>query len=350
MAATLTKPVLIFLLIATILLAAGMGAMHISPLQVIAILADTVGIHLPVTYNEGMANVLLQIRLPRVCMGVLVGAGLSAAGASLQGLFRNPLADARLIGVSSGASLFAVLVIAVLSSMPALATHTLARYYLLNAATFTGACVASVVVFRLSKAGNKTMTTTMLLAGLGINALCDSFIGLITYTANNEELRNITFWLLGSLGGANWGMVVSILPFILLPLLLLPGLSKSLNIFSLGEAEAIHLGVNVKRMKTTVIILATLSVGACVAVSGIISFVGLIVPHILRSISGSNHRTLLPNSALLGATLLTLADTFSRTIIAPAELPIGIVTALIGTPLFIALLLKQKKLIKSQAL
>jgi iron complex transport system permease protein len=346
---SITRLLLILLLLASIILAAGMGAMSIPPMQVIAILTNAIGIHLPVHYNEGMANVLLQIRLPRICLGLLVGSGLSVAGAALQGLFRNPLADARLMGISSGASLFAVLVIAVVSSMPALASHTLAKYYLLNVATFSGACITSLIVFRLSKTGNATSTTTLLLAGLGINALCDAGIGLITYTANNEELRNITFWLLGSLGGANWGMVGSLLPFIALPLLLLPQLSKGLNAFSLGEAEAAHLGVNVKRLKTQLIILATLSVGACVAVAGIIVFVGLIVPHILRSITGSDHRSLLPNSALLGAALLTLADTLSRTMIAPAELPIGILTALIGTPLFIMLLLKQKKTIKNRA-
>lgn len=346
---SLTTTTLILLLITSVLFASGMGAMHIPPMQVISIICNSIGIHLPVDYNEGMAGVLIQIRLPRVCLGVLIGAGLAAAGASLQGLFRNPLADARLIGVSSGASLFAVVTIVAISGIPALAGNHLAKYYLLNAATFTGACLASVVVFRISKAGNKTMTTTMLLAGLGINALCESIIGLITSTANNEELRNITFWLLGSLGGASWGMVLSLLPFILVPICLLPQLSKSLNAFSLGEAEAMHLGINVKRLKTTIIVLATLSVGASVAAAGIIGFVGLIVPHILRGISGSDHRSLLPNSALLGASLLTLADTFSRTIIAPAELPIGIVTALLGTPLFIALLLKQKKAIKSWA-
>lgn len=347
---SLTTTALVLLLIASTLFASGMGAMHISPMQVISIVCNSTGIHLPVEYNEGMANVLLQIRLPRVCLGLLIGAGLAASGASLQGLFRNPLADARLIGVSSGASLFAVLVIVMLSGIPSLAGNHLAKYYLLNIATFTGACMASTLVYRLSKAGDHTITTTMLLAGLGISALCEAFIGLITSTANNEELRNITFWLLGSLGGANWGMVSSLLPFILIPLCLLPQLAKSLNAYSLGEAEAMHLGIHVKRLKTIIIVLATLSVGAAVAAAGIIGFVGLIVPHILRGISGSDHRSLLPNSALLGASLLTLADTFSRTIIAPAELPIGIVTALLGTPLFIALLLKQKKAIKTGAL
>ncbi|BAV05063.1 hemin ABC transporter, permease protein [Filimonas lacunae] len=318
-------------------------------MQVIAIIADALGIHLPIPFNEGMANVLLQIRLPRVCLGVLIGAGLATAGASLQGLFRNPLADARLIGVSSGASLFAVLVIAVLPAIPALANHTISKHYLLNAATFTGACSASILVFRISRSGSKTLTTTMLLAGMGISTLCEAFIGLIISTANNEELRNITFWTLGSLGGANWNVVLSLTPFILLPLILLPRTSKSLNAYSLGEAEAMHMGINVRRLKNTVLILSTLSVGACVSVAGIIGFVGLIVPHILRGISGSDHRSLLPNSALLGATLLTLADTLSRTVIAPAEMPIGIITALLGTPLFIALLLKQKKVIKNWA-
>lgn len=335
---------LIILLLAAVVTASGIGAMSIAPGQVVAILLDKCGIHLPVAYDEGMANVLLQIRLPRVVMAVLIGAGLAVAGASLQGLFRNPMADPALIGISWGASLTAVAVIVLISSQPYLHIDALIpRYYLLNVATFAGACLTSLLVFRLSKIGGRSSIITLLLAGLAIGTLCRALTDLATYVANDEELRTATFWTMGSLGGASWTSVISLLPFIMIPLILLPVLGKSLNAYALGENEAAYLGINVKKLKNTVIILATLSVGASVAVAGIIGFVGLIVPHMLRSIAGSDHRTLLPNCALLGASLLTIADVVSRTIIAPAELPIGIVTAILGTPVFIALLLKQKK-------
>ena len=345
-----TRFILIIALMLSVLIACGIGAMHIPVLRVVTILLDGIHIHLPVTYSEAEANVLWQIRLPRVCMGVMVGGGLAMAGASIQGLFRNPLADPGLVGISAGAALFAVLCIVVLSAIPALSgVSFIPPYYLMNIATFMGAGVSGIAVFRLARTGGKTMIATLLLAGLGINALCNALTGLITYTANNDQLRSVTFWTMGSLGGATWATVSALLPFIIVPVLWLPRLAKSLNAFALGEAEATHLGIHVRRLKTLVMLLATLLVGACVAVSGIIGFVGLIVPHILRSISGSDHRSLLPNSLLLGATLLTLSDVISRTLIAPAELPLGIVTAVIGTPLFIGMLIKQKKQLSSWA-
>lgn len=344
---TLTlRTLLVGALLASVVLAAGTGPVQLSPLQVMAVLLDKAGIHLPVSYSEGMANVLWQIRLPRVCLAVLAGAGLAVAGASMQGIFRNPLVEPGMIGVSAGASLAAVLTIVVLSSFQLAQTGFLG-YYLLNMVTFAGAAITALVVFRLSRSGGKTITATLLLAGVAINALCGAFTGLVTSMATDAQLRNATFWTLGSLGGATWKMVFSLLPFVALPVLALPALSKSLNAWSLGEAEAGYLGVDVRKLKTRVVVLTTLCVGSCVAVAGIIGFIGLIVPHILRSISGNDHRALLPNSALLGATLLTLADICSRTIVAPAELPIGIVTAMIGTPLFLLLLMKQKKQIHS---
>jgi iron complex transport system permease protein len=199
----------------------------------------------------------------------------------------------------------------------------------------------------LAKVGGKTSIITLLLAGLALNALCRALTDLVTTVANDEQLRTATFWSMGSLGGASWTSVTALIPFILLPLLVLPVLGKSLNAFALGENEAAYLGINVKRLKLWVLVMATLAVGASVAVAGIIGFIGLIVPHMLRSISGSDHRRLLPNCALLGAALLTLADVISRTLIAPAELPIGIVTAIMGTPVFIALLLKQKRQLRN---
>ncbi len=314
--------------------------MTISPLQVIAILSAKLGILLPVSYTEGMANVLWQIRLPRVLLGLLVGSGLAMAGAALQGLFRNPLTDPGLTGISSGASLGAV---GVIVGAAALGSRGGPGYYGLNAASFAGACLSSIFVFRLSRVGGRTMVATLLLAGLAMNAICNALTGLVTYTATNDQLRSFTFWMMGSLGGASWNMLGGLLPFIFLPLLLLPRSARGLNAWSLGEAEALHTGIDTRWLKTRIILLSTLAVGAAVAVSGVIGFVGLIVPHILRSLSGSDHRGLLIDSALLGATLLTLADLLCRTLIAPAELPIGIVTAIIGGPLFMGLLYRQKQ-------
>lgn len=325
------------------ILAAGIGAMPLSPLEVVCILLDKVGLPTGVPYSEGMASVLLIIRLPRVVMGMLVGAGLAVSGAALQGLFRNPLADPGLIGISAGASLAAVLFIVTVSGTLVATSGMLIQHYLLNVVTFLGACLTSWVVFRLSRTGARTLVTTLLLAGIAINALSGALTGLVTYTADNEQLRSITFWMLGSLGAASWSNVAALSLFILIPLAGLPRVARSLNAFALGEAEAGYLGVNVRRLKVRVVVLATLAVGACVAVSGLIGFVGLIVPHMLRTASGNDHRHLLVGSALLGAILLTLSDIISRTLIAPAELPIGIVTAILGTPLFIGLLMKQKK-------
>lgn len=334
---------LLLLLLVVMVLAAGVGAMKIPVPEVLRILAYKAGIPVHPLPDVAMMNVFWELRLPRVLMAVMIGGGLAIAGASLQGLFRNPLADPMLIGISSGASLAAVLVIVLYSFLPSFLLNWLPRYYLLNVVTFAGACACSLLVFRLSTTGNRTAVASLLLAGLAITALCNAFIGLITYTANDEELRNITFWSLGSLGGASWRITGALAPFIILPVIVLPVLSKSLNAYSLGETEAHYLGVNVRRLKIGILGLSTLAVGAAVASAGMIGFVGLVVPHILRSVTGTDHRQLLFNSAVLGAVLLTLADTVGRTIIAPAELPIGIVTALIGTPVFITLLLKQRK-------
>lgn len=334
---------LIATLLVTIVLAAGFGAMQIPALEVLRIIALKLGVYLDKAPDSAMVNVFWELRLPRVLMAVLIGSGLAVAGASLQGLFRNPLADPMLIGISSGASLAAVLVIVLYAAIPVSFSQHIPKYYLLNFVTFAGACGCSFLVFRLSTTGNRTAVASLLLAGLAITALCNAFIGLITYAANDEELRSITFWNLGSLGGASWSVIAALAPFILLPVILLPILSKSLNAYSLGETEAHYLGVDVRLLKMGVLLLSTLAVGAAVATAGMIGFVGLVVPHILRTITGTDHRQLLFNSAVLGAILLTLADTIGRTIIAPAELPIGIVTAMIGTPVFITLLLKQKK-------
>lgn len=338
---------LFLLLLLFILLSAGNGALYISPMQVFSIILHKINIDGIVPFEEGQYNVFWVIRFPRVVLGLLIGAALAISGAALQGLFRNPLADPGLIGISSGASLSAVLMIVFLSALSATPYYQYIEgvfsYYTLNIVTFTGSCITSVIVFRLSRSNGKTMVTNMLLAGIAINALCAALTGLIIYHATDAELRNITFWSLGSLGGASWNTVIAIMPFIIIPVIWLPRLSKPLNALSLGEREAAYLGIPVDRLKIQVIVLSTLAVGASVAVAGIIGFIGLVVPHILRMMGGFNQRYILIGSSLAGALLLTGSDLLARVLVAPAELPIGIITALIGTPVFVWILLRHKK-------
>lgn len=335
------------LLLLVIILATGTGALHISPLQVIAILLQKAGIRLPADCPEHLTAVLWTIRLPRVLLAVLIGGGLGIAGASLQGLFRNPLADPALIGVSSGASLTAALLIVLETKLYAvlqdMQVNGLLQSYARHLLTFLGAILTVLLVFRLSVRGGRTIVSVMLLSGIAINALCGAFTGLMTYLADNEQLRNITFWTLGSLGAASWQTVWGVLPFMLIPALMLPRLSQALNVFALGEREAMHSGVKVDKLKTQLIIYATMAVASGVAVAGVIGFIGLVVPHIIRQITGPDHRVLIPGAALGGAILLTLADLISRTILAPAELPVGIITAIAGAPVFIWLILKEKR-------
>lgn len=327
--------ILVPILIATIIFSIGIGAVEISPLQVISILFSKIGFEPFTSYNEQQEIVLTAIRLPRVILGVLVGAALAVAGASMQGLFRNPLADPGLLGVSSGASLFV--------AMAVVMEVTVFGIYTLPIAAFIGSMLTITVIFSLAQQDRKTNISTMLLAGIAINALCGSGTGLFTYLSTDEQLRTITFWQLGSLGGANWQSIITALPFILFCLIGMPFMANSLNALLLGENNARHLGVPVEIIKWIVIALVAFGVGASVAVSGMIGFVGLVVPHLIRLWLGPNHKTLLIGSALLGSILLVLADLISRTIISPVELPIGIVTSLTGAPFFLFLLLKNKK-------
>jgi len=335
--------VLSILLIVVILLATGTGAMHISPMQVSAILLEKVGIHLPVSYEENMQGVLWVIRLPRVVLAVLIGAGLGVAGASLQGLFRNPLADPGLIGISSGASMAAVVMIIIQHALPVFQAVPALNFYALNIAAFAGAILTTLFIFRISRSGGQATISTMLLAGIAVRALCESVTGLMTYVANNEQLRSITFWSLGSLGGASWQTVTGIAPFIIIPLIMLPRFAPALNLLALGEREAMHSGVKVPQLKMLLVIFATMAVASGVAVAGIIGFIGLIVPHIVRQFTGPDYRILIPGSALSGAVLLSVADLLCRTTVAPAELPVGIITAVIGAPFFLWLIIKEKR-------
>ncbi len=332
---------LVLLLCGSAVLSVGVGAVAITPAELWAIVARKLGWVSEVPFRDEQEIIFWFIRLPRICLGMLVGAGLAVAGALLQGLFRNPLADPMLIGISSGAMLAAVLTIVFNISLGVFGGY-LASYTLALAA-FAGSCITTIVVYRISGADGEFKISTMLLVGIAINAFVMAMTGLITSLADDQQLRDLTFWNLGSLGGATWINVVTLLPFVLVTVLYAAKLSKSLNLLALGENQALYLGVNISRLKKSCIVLATLAVGACVAMAGNIGFIALIIPHIIRKAFGPDHRIVLPGAAIGGATIMTLADAIARTLVAPSELPLGVITALMGAPVFIYILLSEHR-------
>lgn len=288
--------------------------------------------------------IVYDIRLPRVVLGILIGAGLAVSGAVMQGLFRNPLADPGLVGVSSGAGLGAISII-VLGSTILGPFVSLLGIYALPLAAFSGGLATTLILYRVATRHGRTSIATMLLAGIALGAMAGAFSGVLVYLADDRQLRDLTFWGLGSLAGATWTKIAAAGPIILLALFAAPFMARALNALALGEATANHLGVPVQRFKNIAIVTVAASTGASVAVSGGIGFVGIVVPHLLRLLIGPDHRYLLPASALLGASLLLLADAVSRTIVAPAELPIGIITAAVGAPFFLWILLRRRGVI-----
>lgn len=285
--------------------------------------------------------VLMDIRLPRVLMGAMVGAALAVSGAVMQGLFRNPLADPGLIGVGAGASLAAICAIVLGAALPA-GVAALFGWYLVPLAAFAGGWATTLLLYRIATRRGRTSVATMLLAGIALAAIMGAVSGLLIFRATDAELRDLTFWGLGSLAGANWPKLLAGAPIMALALVAAPMLARGLNALALGEAAAGHVGIRVQRVKNLAILTVAGATGAAVAVSGGIGFVGIVVPHLLRLASGPDHRWLLVNSALLGAIMLLGADMVSRTVVAPAELPIGIVTAIMGGPFFLWILLRNR--------
>ena len=282
--------------------------------------------------------ILSQIRMPRTLLGLAVGMVLALCGVAMQGLFRNPLADPGLVGVSSGAALGAAV-----ASVGGAAFGGLPEAfapYLLSACAFVGGLLVTALVYRLGRRDGQTNVATMLLAGIALTALAGAAIGLFTYLADDATLRTLTFWNLGSLNGASYARLWPLLLATLAVALWLPRRARALNALLLGESEARHLGFDVERLKRELVFCTALGVGAAVAAAGLIGFIGLVVPHLMRLLVGPDHRLLLPASALAGASLLLLADLVARLALAPAELPIGIVTALIGAPFFLYLLVR----------
>ena len=310
------------------------GAYAISPAQLWNVLRDMVG---------GSDNptpehlVFVNIRLPRLLLGVAAGAGLGLAGALMQGLFRNPLADPGLIGVSSGAALAAASFIVMGNLWFPDLPRALGSWTLVSMA-FMGGLVVTFLIYALAQSQGGTRMGLMLLAGIAVNALAGAGLGYLSFLATDEQLRNLQFWLLGSLGGARWSAVVLVGAVVTLACGAGLTLARPLNAIALGEAQAVLLGVDVERTKRWAIWVCALAVGAVTATTGMIGFVGLIAPHWVRMVAGPDHRIVLPGSALLGAALVLAADAVARTAVKPAELPLGVLTAFIGVPMFLFML------------
>ncbi|HRI49292.1 MAG TPA: iron ABC transporter permease [Pseudomonadota bacterium] len=327
-------PALLIGLLATAVLCASLGALRIPLLCFFASrLPDSLAVTCP---DPALLGAILMLRLPRVVLGLAVGAGLGLAGAVLQGLFRNPLVDPGLVGVASGSALAA-------SAAMVLGGSAWNTPPVLTAASFLGGLAAAASVQGLSRAGGRTIILSLLLAGVAINAITGALLGLLSYLATDSQLRNLAFWSLGSLGGATWPRALWALSLTALGGVSLLRLARPLNLLLLGEAEAEHLGVPVEAVKLRALLLCVLLVASSVALCGVIGFVGLVVPHLVRLLGGPNHRVVLPGSAILGAGLLLWADLLSRLAVAPAELPIGIVTASLGGPFFLGLLLRERQ-------
>lgn len=286
--------------------------------------------------------VIWDVRAARIIMAIFIGSMLAVSGTSLQGLFKNPLATGEAIGLTSGATLLAAVAI-VLGGYFKQYLPEMVQFSLTGFSAFIGALLAMMLVYRISTSAGKTNVVMMLLSGVAITSIGFSVTGFLIYLSKDEQLRDLTFWNMGSLAAATWtknivlAVVMVVSYFVLLPK------GKALNAMMLGERDAQHLGINVEKLKKQIVIIASLMVGTCVAFSGTIGFVGLIVPYILRLLFKSDYTFILPLSAVLGSILLLIADTISRSIVAPSELPIGILTSLIGGPIFIAILIKFKK-------
>ncbi|CPR19431.1 iron ABC transporter permease [Brenneria goodwinii] len=286
--------------------------------------------------SDPLWHVWLNIRLPRVLLAVLVGSALACSGAIMQGLFRNPLADPGLLGISSGAALGVALTIVLPLGLPPLLS-----LYSPMLAAFVGSLAITAVIFILSRSEQGGLTR-LLLAGIALNALCIASVGVLTYISNDQQLRQFSLWGMGSLGQAQWPMLLVAATLVLPAMVITLYQTHCLNLLQLGDEEAHYLGVNVKRTKHMLLLLSSLLVGVAVAVSGVIGFIGLIIPHLIRMHLGADHRWLIPGSILGGACLLLIADTLARTVMSPAEIPVGLFTSLIGGPYFLWLIVQHK--------
>jgi len=320
---------------AAFLVGVGVGAVRIPPGDAVAIILHHLGVETGVAVDPQDDAILWLIRLPRVVLGALVGAGLAVAGAALQGVFRNPLADPSLVGVASGASLGAVA--AIVLGFTAVVPGGL------QLAAFAGGVVAAALVYALARYEGRTETVTLLLTGVAVTAITGAAIGLLLARADDAELRDVVFWSLGSLGSATWPIVAATTPFVVLGIVIACSRVRELDLLALGEREAAHLGVDAERTRLAVVVGLALATGAAVAAAGVVAFVGLVVPHLIRLAAGPSHAIVVPASALGGAALVVLADVAARTVAAPVELPLGVITSLVGGPFFLWLLWRTRR-------
>nr|WSW59444.1 iron ABC transporter permease [Streptomyces sp. NBC_00998] len=316
------------------LVSAGVGAYGIAVGDVLGSVQHRLGLGGAALDRVG-ESVLWNVRLPRVVLALLVGASLGCAGALMQGVFGNPLAEPGVIGISAGAAVGAVAAIGLGLSFFGNWTVT--------ACAFVAGLVTVGSVYLLSRNGGKTEVVTLILTGIAVNAFAGALIGLFVFFADSGQVNQITFWQLGSLAQATWPKVLAVLPCALAGLLIAPFHARKLDLLSLGERPARHLGVDVERLRLVLILVVALLTAAAVAVAGVITFVGLLVPHLLRMANGPGHRFLVPGSALAGAVVLLGGDLAARTIARPAELPLGVLTALIGSPFFFWLLRRTRR-------
>lgn len=321
-------------LLAGCLLSAAIGAYSIPIGDVLGSLQHRIGLGGQPLDRVG-ESVLWNVRLPRVVLALLVGASLGCAGALMQGVFGNPLAEPGVIGISAGAAVGAVASIAL--------GLTFFGNWTITVFAFIAGLATVLLVYTLSRSGGRTEVVTLILTGIAVNAFAGALIGLFIFFADNAQITQITFWQLGSLSQATWPKVLAVLPCALAGLLIAPFYARKLDLLALGERPARHLGVDVERLRITLVLVVALLTAAAVAVAGIISFVGLLVPHLLRMANGPGHRFLVPGSALGGALVLVAGDLAARTVAAPAELPLGVLTALFGSPFFFWLLRRTRR-------
>ncbi len=318
------------------------GPVAISFGELMTILASNLGLASADDVAMVKVQVVEQIRAPRVLLGMMAGATLGIAGAAMQGFFRNPLADPGLIGVSAGGALGAVSMIVLGTTALAPLTQIFGAFTLPITA-FLGSLATVVLIYKVSQIDGRVVVATMLLAGVAANALAAAGIGYLTFLANDEQLRTLTFWTLGTMGGATWETILRPGALMVIAIIGMLTLARGMNCLLLGESDATNLGVDVERLKRIAALLTALGVGAATAICGIVGFVGLVTPHLVRLMTGPDHRYVLPGSALLGAALILVADLVARISVVPAELPLGVVTAFIGAPFFFWLLMRDKR-------
>ncbi len=287
--------------------------------------------------DEVLRHIWLTIRLPRVLLALLVGSALALSCCVMQGLFRNPLADPGLLGISSGAALAVAFWLVLPLSVPALVA-----LYAPMLAAFIGSLGVMAVIFVLSKAGDGSLSR-LLLVGIAINALCGALVGMLSWVSNDAQLRQLSLWGMGSLGQAEWSTLLVAATLIIPSSLVVWWLAARLNLLQLGDEEAHYLGVNVRLLQRILLLCSAVLVAAAVAISGVIGFIGLVVPHLMRMWLGPDHRGLVPGSLLAGAILLLIADTLARTVAAPAEMPVGLLTSVLGAPWFLWLIFRQQR-------